>query len=104
MILRRGASLLVLSLFILSGLTAVTLAGSQGASAAVQARSISITPLPSDLPTSSSGVSTFQALVVSIVDAKGNPLVLTNATTVYLSSSQSAVLSVQATVTVPAGA
>ena len=104
MTLRRGASLLVLSLFILSGLTAVTLAGSQGASAAAQARSISITPLPSDLPTSSSGVSTFQALVVSIVDAKGNPLVLTNATTVYLSSSQSAVLSVQATVTVPAGA
>lgn len=104
MTLRTGASLLVLSLFILSGLTAVTLAGSQGASAAAQARSISITPLPSDLPTSSSGVSTFQALVVSIVDAKGNPLILTNATTVYLSSSQSAVLSVQATVTVPAGA
>ena len=104
MTLRRGLSLLALSLFVLSGLVAVTLVGPQGASAAAQARSISLTPLPSNLPTSSSGASTFRALVVSIVDTKGNPLILSNATTVYLSSSQSAVLSVQATVTIAAGA
>jgi hypothetical protein len=101
---RRGASLLMLSLIVASGVLAALPAGWQSSAASAQPRSLSLTPLPPNLPTSSSGASKFQALVVSVTDLKGDPLVLPNATTVYLSSSESAVLSVQPTVTIPAGA
>lgn len=67
-------------------------------------RSLVLTPLPQRLPTNSSGPPAFPALVVSINDPQGDPLVATNDTTVYLTSSQSAVLSVQPTVVITAGA
>lgn len=66
-------------------------------------RMLALTSLPSQLPTNSSGRSTFPALVVSITDLKGNILVASNDTVVYLSSSQSAVLSVDPQVTILAG-
>ncbi|MDE1854146.1 MAG: Ig-like domain-containing protein [Thaumarchaeota archaeon] len=66
-------------------------------------RALVLTPLPSQLPTNSSGQSTFPALAVSITDLQGNILVASNDTVVYLSSSQTAVLSVSPTVTIRAG-
>lgn len=95
---------MLLSLIIASGVLMTVPIVSQTSASSGQSRSISLTPLPPNLPTSSSGASKFQALVVSVSDLKGNPLVLPNATTVYISSSESAVLSVQSTVTIPAGA
>ena len=64
---------------------------------------LALTAMPSQLPPNSSGRSTFPALVVSLTDLKGNILVASNDTVVYLSSSQSSVLSVESQVTIFAG-
>lgn len=102
---RRRLGIVILALFALSAFSVVTLGLPAASAASAQPqRSLSLTPLPPKLPTSSSGASSFPALVVSIKDAQGNPLISPNATTVYLSSSESAVLSVQSTVVIPAGA
>jgi hypothetical protein len=88
-------ALLVISVFSAGGAAVATASAS---------KFLSLTQLPPKLPTNSSGTSSFPALVVSITDSQGNALVAANGTMVYLSSSQAAVLSVQPSVTISAGA
>ena len=66
-------------------------------------RKLVLTPLPPDLPTSSSGRSVFPALIISLTDLQGNLLVSPNETTFYLSSSKASVLTVPATITIQPG-
>lgn len=73
------------------------------ASSSPPTRKIVLTPLPDQLPTNSSGRSAFPALVLSMTDLQGNLLISPNRTTFYLSSSQTAVLSVPPTVTILPG-
>ena len=93
---RAGVGLLV-ALFIFS-----TAASGYAATPSTLGNYLSLSPLPPKLPTSSSGTTSFPALVVSVKNAQGSPVILPVDTVVYLSSS-SAVLGVQPTVTIVAG-
>ena len=76
----------------------------QGSGATPSAfRYISLTPMPPDLPTSSGGSVSYPALVVSITNQQGEPTVAPNDTTIYLTSSDPAVLSVEPSVVISAG-
>jgi hypothetical protein len=99
--LRLGMNTAAVGLLAALFLVAAASAGYASAPPA-QGLYLSLSPLPPRLPTSSSGDSSFPALVVSVNNAQGNPTVLPSDTEVYLSSS-SAVLGVQPTVTIPAG-
>lgn len=103
-LLKKQVTLVLLLVLALSAFAALPSVAPTSSASAQQARSLSLTGLPPSLPTSSSGASSFPALVVTVIDSQGNPVVSPNATTVYLSSSESAVLSVQSTVVIPAGA
>ena len=93
----RTAIAMLVALFILS-----IVARGYAASPSDTYGYLSLTPLPSDLPTSANGTSSFPALVVSVNDAQGSPVVFPVNTEVYLSSS-SAVLFVQPTLNITAG-
>ncbi|MDG6988551.1 MAG: Ig-like domain-containing protein [Nitrososphaerota archaeon] len=76
----------------------------QGLGAAPSAfRYISLTSLPPELPTSSGGLASYPALVVSIANQQGEPTVAPNDITIYLSSSDPAVLAVEPSVIIEAG-
>ena len=98
----RAHSVLLVAVFAILALSILPSA-SLSASSSPQTRMLVLTPLPPQLPTNSSGRATFPALVVSLTDLKGNILVVSNDTVVYLSSSDSAVLSVAPQVTILAG-
>ena len=73
------------------------------ATSAQNEQTLVLNAIPPRLPTNSSGTSTFPALVVSLDDSHGQPAVSLSDTVVYLSSSVTAVLTVQPTVTILAG-
>ncbi len=91
------------SLFIAIFLVGAAASSTAFAAASQPTRKLVLTPLPDQLPTNSSGRSTFPALVLSMTDLKGNTILSPNSTTFYLSSSQTAVLSVPSTVTIKPG-
>lgn len=95
--LSRTVVAILVALFLLS-----LAARGYAAAPAGSPRYLSLSTLPPDLPTSSNGTSSYPALVVSVKDAQGDPVVLPNDTEVYLSSS-SPIIGVQPTVTIMAG-
>jgi hypothetical protein len=100
MLVSFGLVMAVIATLLLSSLSpSVSFAASNSSAT----RDLVLTALPPHLPTSASGQSAFSALAVSMTDLKGNILVATNDTIVYLSSSQTAVLSVPSTVIIRAG-
>ena len=93
----RAVIAILIALFLLS-----VVARSYASSSGTQYGYLSLTALPPNLPTSSTGTTSFPALVVSVTDAQGAPVILPVNTEVYLSSA-SVILGVQPTVTIMAG-
>lgn len=102
-VMSRGRPWLAISFAIILVLSLSAPMLSSDATSAANEQSLVLSALPPRLPTNSSGASTFPALVVSLDNARGQPSVAQNDTVVYLSSSVTAVVTVQPTVTILAG-